>query len=171
MLSHSFIACVSTGVMGSGYYAHHGGGSNFVCLPNNPIYDKYIQGWQGTGGIYGTEYQPGNFPGFSKNLNQQDAPCAVCYVKSRVSQIMIPATNKCPSGWTKEYHGYLMTSHYGHNHASEFVCIDVDAEAVPGGHRDTNGALLYLVQADCNHGVPCVPYIHSHKLVCVVCTK
>ena len=84
---------VLTGVMGSGYYDHPGGGSNFVCLPDNPIYDKYIQGWQGTGAIYGTEYQPGNFPGFSKNLNNQDAPCAVCYVRSRGSQMMIPATN------------------------------------------------------------------------------
>lgn len=35
---------VLTGVMGSGYYDHPGGGSNFVCLPDNPIYDKYIQG-------------------------------------------------------------------------------------------------------------------------------
>ena len=162
---------VLTGVMGSGYYDHPGGGSNFVCLPDNPIYDKYIQGWQGTGAIYGTEYQPGNFPGFSKNLNNQDAPCAVCYVRSRGSQMMIPATTKCPSGWTRDYYGYLMTSHYGHKHTSEFVCIDVDAEAVPGGHRDTNGALLFLVQADCNHGVPCVPYIQGHELACVVCTK
>ena len=80
--------------MGSGYYNHPGGGSNFICLPDNPVYDKYLQGWQGTGAIYGTEYETGNFPGFSKNLNNQDAPCAVCYVKSRGSQMMIPATNK-----------------------------------------------------------------------------
>lgn len=35
-------------------------------------------------------------------------------VKSRGSMLMMPARNDCPSGWTKEYHGYLMTSYHGH---------------------------------------------------------
>ena len=85
--------------------------------------------------------------------------------------MMIPATNKCPSGWTREYHGYLMTSHYAEKHSSEFVCIDVNAEAVPGGYRNTNGALLYLVQVNCGFGIPCVPYVEGKELTCVVCTK
>jgi len=162
---------VYTGVVGSGYHGHHGGGSNYLCLPNNPIYDKYISGWQGTAGIWGTEYESGSFPGFRSNLNEHDAPCAVCYVRSRGSQLMIPATNQCPLGWTREYHGYLMTSHWGHAHSSDFICVDAGAEVVPGSHRNVNGALLYLVQASCNHGLPCKPYIHGHELTCVVCTK
>ena len=160
-----------TGAMGSGYYSHQGGGSNYLCLPNNPIYDKFTSGWQGTAGIWGTEYESGSFPGFSNNLQNHDAPCAVCYVRSRGSQLMIPATNTCPSGWTREYHGYLMTSHWGHAHSSEFVCVDAGAEVVPGSHRGTDGALLYVVQASCDHGLPCKPYIHGHELACVVCTK
>ena len=75
---------------------------------------------------------------------------------------MIPATNKCPPGWTKEYHGYLMTSHRGHKHASAYVCVDSDAEVVPGSHGNTNGALLYVVESACG-ALPCRP--------CVVCTK
>ncbi|KAL9965212.1 hypothetical protein ACROYT_G028983 [Oculina patagonica] len=162
---------VYTGVMGGGYYTHIGGGTNYVCLTNNPIYDKYESGWQGRAAIYGTEYQT-SFPGFRRgNLHQHDAPCAVCYVRSRGSQMMIPGTNKCPSGWTREYYGYLMTSHYGHAHQSEFVCVDVDAEVVPGSHRDTDGALLYIVEGNCDHALPCKPYIHGYELTCVVCTK
>ena len=84
---------------------------------------------------------------------------------------MVPATNKCPPGWTKEYRGYLMTSHYGHKHANEFVCIDADAEVVPGSQRDTAGALLYFVQSSCGYGLPCKPYISGQELTCVVCTK
>ena len=158
--------------MGSGNKNHHGGGANFLCLPNNPIYDKYTSGWQGTSGIWGTEYQSGRFPGFHNNLHDHDAPCAVCYVGSRGSQLMIPATNKCPSRWTKEYHGYLMTSHDGHKHASEYVCVDSDAEVVPGSgsHVDTNGALLYVVESACG-ALPCRPYINGQELTCVVCTK
>ncbi|XP_078380371.1 uncharacterized protein LOC144663339 isoform X9 [Oculina patagonica] len=162
---------VYTGAMGGGYYTHTGGGTNYVCLTNNPIYDKYESGWQGTAAMYGTEYQT-SFAGFRRgDLMQHDAPCAVCYVKSRGSQMMIPGTNKCPSGWTREYYGYLMTSHYNHAHQSEFVCVDVDAEVTPGTHKDTDGALLYIVEGDCRHALPCKPYIHGYELTCVVCTK
>ena len=165
-----FVFFLFAGVMGSGHYNYHGGGCNFLCLPYNPVYDKYISGWQGTAAIYGTEYESSYFPGFS-HLHNHGAPCAVCYVRSHGSQLMVPATNKCPSGWTREYRGYLMTSHYGHKHASEFVCIDADAEVVQGSHRDTDGALLYFVQSSCGHGLPCKPYISGQELTCVVCTK
>ncbi|CAH3146988.1 unnamed protein product [Pocillopora meandrina] len=101
---------VYTGFMGSGYYTHTGGGTNYVCLTNNPIYDEFVDGWQNTAAIYGTEYQASTFPDL-KNLDQHDAPCAACYVRTRGSQIMIPGTNKCPSGWTREYKGHLMTSY------------------------------------------------------------
>ncbi|KAJ7355021.1 hypothetical protein OS493_028688 [Desmophyllum pertusum] len=160
-----------SGVMGSGRYTHTGGGSNFLCLTNNPIYDKYESGFQGTAAIYGVEYESGSFPGFKNNIQDHNAPCAVCYVRSRGSQIMIPATNKCPSGWTREYYGYLMTSHYDHAHSSEYVCIDEDAEVVPGTHASTDGALLYTVQVNCGYDLPCKPYIEGHELTCVVCTK
>lgn len=83
---------------------------------------------------------------------------------------MIPGTNKCPSGWTREYKGHLMTSHYNHAHPSDYVCTDEGAEVVDGGHSGTNGALLYLVQRT-GHALPCGPYISDHELTCVVCTK
>lgn len=161
---------VYTGYMGGGYYTHIGGGTNYVCLTNKPIYDKFVDGWQGAAAIYGTEYQTSTFPGL-KNLYQHDAPCAVCYVRTRGSQIMIPGTNKCPAGWSREYKGYLMTSHYNHAHPSEYVCVDEGAEAVDGGHSDTDGALLYVVEGSCSHALPCGPYRDTHELTCVVCTK
>ncbi|XP_068685703.1 short-chain collagen C4-like isoform X2 [Montipora foliosa] len=160
---------VYTGFMGSGFYTQIGGGSNYLCLPDNPVFDEISPGWQGTAAIYGTEYETGSFPRLS-HLQDHQAPCAVCYVSARASQVMIPATNNCPSGWTKEYTGYLMTSHYAHAHESEFVCIDKDAETVPGSHTDTNGALLYVVQSTCGT-LPCKPYTQGHELTCVVCSK
>lgn len=148
--------------MGSGYYTHTVGGTNYVCLTNNPIYDEFVDGWQNTAAIYGTEYQASTFPDLKK-LDQNDAPCAACYVRTRGSQIMIPGTNKCPSGWTREYKGHLMTSHYNHAHSSDYVCTDEGAEVVDGGHSGTNGALLYLVQRT-GHALPCGPYISGHEL-------
>ncbi|KAL9974409.1 hypothetical protein ACROYT_G011435 [Oculina patagonica] len=101
---------VYTGIIGSGHYNHVGGGGKYLCLPNNPKYDRYSDSWQSTGAIYGTEYEVSSFNPFTNNLHDHEAPCTVCYVKSRGSQLMMPARNDCPSGWTKEYHGYLMTA-------------------------------------------------------------
>ncbi|CAH3130106.1 unnamed protein product [Porites lobata] len=57
-----------------------------------------------------------------EKLHDHDAPCAVCFVESRGSMLMIPARNDCPSEWTEEYHGYLMTEHYNHQGQKDFIC-------------------------------------------------
>ncbi len=142
-----------------------------MCLPNNPKYDKYKDGFQSGSYIYGTEYQiSGVFNPFKKNLLDHDAPCAVCYVKSRATQVIIPARNDCPSGWTEEYHGYLMAANSGHKHSTNFICVDEDAEFVHGSHANRNGALLYLVEGRCG-SLPCLPYVDGRELTCAVCTK
>jgi len=82
---------------------------------------------------------------------------------------MIPAKTSCPSGWQKQYAGYLMISYRGHARAT-FTCIDQNAEAIPGQAARTRGALLYHVEASCN-GMPCPPYNSQKELTCVVCAK
>ena len=86
---------------------HQGGGANYLCLPPKPKYDKYNDGNQNSGYMYGTEYEINDYSGsvLKSNLHDHDAPCAVCFVKSRGSMLMIPAHNDCPYGWTEEYHG------------------------------------------------------------------
>ena len=106
----------------------------------------------------------------TKNLYNHDAPCAVCFVKSRDSMLMMPARNDCPSGWTKEYHGYLMTAYHGDKHSSEFICVDDNPEYVRGSKQDQDGALLYPVEGVCG-SLPCLPYVAGRELTCAVCTK
>ena len=160
------------GIIGGEHYNHHGGGANYLCLPHNPKYDKYKNGHQNAGYVYGTEYEVNSYNGvpFKRNLHDHEAPCVVCYVKSRGSMLMMPARNDCPSGWTEEYHGYLMTAHHGHKHSSDFICVDGDPEYVPGTHADRNGALLYAVEGVCG-ALPCLPYVSGRELTCAVCTK
>ena len=63
-------------------------------------------------------------------------------------------------------------SHYGLAHPSDLVCIDVDAEVLPGSHSDANGVLLYVAEGNCGYAaLPCKPYIDGYELTCVVCTK
>ena len=154
--------------MGGSWYDHHGGGANYLCLSLNPIFDKTTSGNQGYSYIYGTEYEVSGL--FPRNLNEHDAPCAVCHTELRGSHVMIPSRNICPSGWTLEYKGYLMSAHLGHKGRTQFICVDGDAESTTGSHNNHNGALLYFAESHCG-SLPCPPYATGKELTCAVCTK
>ena len=168
-LTESYIYNI-LGRIGGEYYNHPGGGANYVCMPEVPQYLNYKPGRQNTAFIVGTEYQVSSFNPLSKYLNDQDAVCAACHVKTRSAKLMIPAHYNCPSGWTREYYGYLMTSYYGHKNNKDYICVDKDAEAVSASKKNQNGALLYPVSGYCG-SLPCKPYVQDWELTCVVCTK
>ena len=75
---------------------------------------------------------------------------------------MIPAKASCPPTWTREYYGYLMSTHKGAtnliHYRTMFVCVDQDQESLPGSGRGTHGAVLYHVEADCGSSLPYPPY-------------
>ena len=142
-----------------------------MCLPEQPLYEKYDERWQtSSSSVYGAEYDVSDFNPFNKLLNNYDAPCVVCYVESRGSQLMIPATYVCPSGWTREYWGYLMTKSYLSKGNTDFICVDEDAESVPFTHEASGGIKLTPVEGAC-FALPCSPYVDGRELTCAVCTK
>ena len=51
-----------------------------------------------------------------------------------------------------------------------YECVDVNAEGVPGGDANNNGAHFYFTESTCN-GINCPPYANGNELACVVCTK
>ena len=162
---------VYSGRAGKSWYSHKGGGGNYQCLPNNPEYGgpgQYAKGVQGHAPIYGVEYQIDRGSPLPVQHNH-NVPCAVCHVSTRAAVLMIPAWRHCPSQWTLEYTGYLMTEGYGHGKAT-YECVDKDAESIPGSHADTNGGMFHHVEANCN-GLPCPPYDPQKELTCAVCTK
>jgi hypothetical protein len=58
--------------MGGSWCHHHGGGSNYLCLPLNPIVDKITPGAQGYSYMYGTEYEISSQRSmFPKSLHDQ----------------------------------------------------------------------------------------------------
>ena len=160
-----------SGIVGGGHYTHRGGAANYLCMPLDPEHQQVeARTVASRDYIYTTEYQIDSFSPFS-HLDDHDAPCAVCRVSGRSTLLMIPAKTSCPSGWTIEYKGYLMSERYTHDHQSEYICVDENAEARPGTNANTDGALLYLVETTCgNHGLPCIPYVSGNELSCVVCT-
>ncbi|XP_035685755.1 uncharacterized protein LOC118422342 [Branchiostoma floridae] len=159
------------GIAGGTFYTHRGGGANYVCLPKDPEWGVFTDGNQDTAHMHGAEYElsHGNSPFQGASVHNHDVPCAVCHVASRGSKLMIPARLSCPSGWTREYKGYVMTESLSH-YRSEFVCMDGEPETRPGGHVNHNGALFYPVEARCG-SLPCPNYVQGRELTCVVCTK
>ena len=149
-----------------------GGVVNYLCLPHNPSTTGITMAISTQDMSTGAEYGVSSYSSypFRRNLHNHEAPCVVCFVKSRSSMLMMPARNDCPSGWTEEYHGYLMTSYYNHRNQKDFVCVDKDPEYVPGTNGNKDGALLYFVQGGCS-SLPCTPYVLHRELTCAVCTK
>ena len=144
-----------------------GGGSNYLCLPDEPQYTlRYRPGSQRYSEIYGTEYQ---YP--VTGSHDHNVPCAVCFASTREAVLMIPARTSCPTGWTMEYYGYLMSTYQGSNHyRTSFECVDKDPDSVHGSGANIHGAVFYHVEANCN-GIACPPYNNYKELNCAVCTK
>ncbi|KXJ07697.1 Short-chain collagen C4 [Exaiptasia diaphana] len=166
---------VYKGRVGGERYTHTGGGSNYVCLTEAPKYASYTNVLKKYSAfMYGSEYQVHSTehsnPFNNKNLHDHDVPCAVCFVPNRNTELMIPATYECPTGWSKEYWGYLMSEYYNHANQRNYICVDQDAEPVKGTIHNHDGALLYGVQGRCG-SLPCLPYVEGRELTCVVCTK
>ena len=149
-------------------WTHQGGSAEKICLPDDPDYLTPKNGVQGHSPLHGAEYEPQVGQPF-RHLYNHNVPCAVCYTSTRVAMLMIPAKTQCPSSWTLEYVGYLMTEASSHRR-SMFSCMDKDAQSLSGGTGNTNGALFYHVEATCN-GILCPPYDTEREMTCAVCTK
>jgi len=162
---------VYSGRVGGSWYCDKGGAANYLCMPDNPDYGTYTPGVQGWGHIYGTEYETSSSP--LSAVYNHNVPCAVCHVSTRTMVLMIPAKNRCPSSWTLEYSGYLMSAPSIHtltDRRTMFECVDGNPDTVPGTAANTHGAVLYPVEANCN-GMACPPYHPQKELTCAVCTK
>ena len=164
---------VYAGRAGGSEHNEQGGGAEKLCLPLDPDYITVARSNSARffATITGAEYTTHNGP--HHNIVDQNVPCAVCYASTRAAMIMIPAKTRCPSSWTREYYGYLMTERgNAHHYRSSFDCVDVNPDVVPGGAGDTNGALFQYVVASCNNkGLQCPPYQANRVVSCAVCTK
>ena len=162
---------VYSGRVGGPHFPN-GGGSNPQCFPMDPNFLTPISGIQYRSYIYGAEYQTHTDSNSHVHGRlDHDIPCAVCHVSNRTAVYMVPAKYTCPTGWTREYYGYLMSSYY---HISrqriQYICIDTDIKPVVGSSADQHGLLFYFVEGRCG-SLPCPPYDNTRELSCAVCTK
>ena len=80
-----------SGQAGGTYYNSKGGGSNYLCLPNDPDNGKPHS--HDNDVLYGAEYETGGSyktSGLGDNLQNKEVPCAVCRHRGKSSVLMIP---------------------------------------------------------------------------------
>ena len=162
---------VYSGRAGGSYYTQPGSGSNPQCLPLDPNFLTPISGNQNHRGLmYGAEYQTSTYSNsYLHGRHDTDVPCAVCHVSNRTAVYMVPAKYTCPSGWKREYYGYLMGQYHNYN-SHQFTCVDTAFKSVVGSSADKNGLLFYFIEGRCG-SLPCPPYDNTRELSCAVCTK
>ena len=152
-----------------------GGTNEYLCLPNNPRYrtthtHEYAP-------LYGVEYRgPIIFSSNPRPQTFENMPCAVCYVSTRSAMFIQQASYECPTGWTREYEGYLMGEDTFSNRLSprSTICVDRYAKALPGTSRRTKTAITFPISVKCptsESELPCSPYINARILSCAVCTR
>lgn len=158
------------------HYNHVGSGGNFLCLADNPQWLNHVSGHNGY--IYGVEYEifndNNNVFSYANNggnaIRDQPAPCVSCYALDRSAMVMIPGRTECPTGWYKEYMGYLVSEEdYPGRQRSSYICWDEAPETASGGYNQDQG-IIYPVLVGCG-SLPCSTYPNGWNVACVVCTR
>ena len=161
----------------AGRYSQRTGGSNYLCLPEEPQWRNHTSNRLNHAAAFGVKYKlDRKYANFLSTVNNDGAqfhdkpvPCAVCYVPQRSTSVMMPAKTNCPVGWTQEYGGYLMSTDLI-DHSSSYICVDQAPQVARDGADDPRSATLTVVQVRCGV-LPCSLYHDYWELACVVCTK
>ena len=67
--------------------------------------------------------------------------------------LMIPAKTQCPTSWTREYVGYLMSASQSYRLPTTYECVDKDPESVPGLNGpgwNLGSGIFAHVEGSCN---------------------
>ena len=153
---------IYSGKMAGANHEENGGGSNAQCLPVDPEYSNDVTITQKRAYIYGAEFDS------AASVVNHDIPCSLC-LANRSTTYMVPAKVNCPSGWTEEYKGYLMTS-LGYQPKVDYMCVDEAFKNAKQSRKTDKGLMLYPVEVKCA-SLLCPPYSKSKDLTCVVCSK
>ena len=160
---------IYSGVVAGSHHKHEGSAVDPLCIPKT-LSQQYLEsnsGYQNYIHLHIANYIT---YGPLAHSHGRLVPCAMCQVNGHTSKIMIPSRYECPSGWRREYYGYLMAGHYSHKAATQFTCVDKSVEQIPGSSGNNDGYCFYTVEANGDCGEKFLP-CSSAELTCVVCTK
>ena len=149
---------------------YKGGTSDYLCLPDNPKGSSTYRASE-VGYLEGVEYE--EWRSSSRRVGE-NMPCVVCYVPTRSAMFVQQGSYSCPSGWNREYHGFVMSEKHNH-HRTSTICVDSYPGAVPGtSTNEKSGGQAWFLTVSCpysNSELACGPYEDRRILSCAVCTK
>lgn len=108
-----------------------------------------------------------------RNISSDEAiSCAQCFVDERTSPTIFAGRTTCPSEWTLEYRGYIMSKDIK-SRKGDLICVDIDSRPseleVLVSARTDKPNYLSDVKLSCGT-LPCNKYENNKLLPCVVCT-
>ena len=172
MTNHDLLCFLMLGFAAGGKSSadQKGGGANYVCLTQNPIFNQSTPGQDDSRSrIFPVEYRSWQ-EGPLKPQHKHDAPCAVCQTTGcRTQVLMIPSSTLCPSGWNKEYDGYLVASRWNF-HRTNYVCLDGKPESLPGDEAEAQISYFFPVEIVNPGSTLPSDYETGKELMCAVCT-
>ena len=163
---------VYSGVAAGTKYNTAGGTSDTLCLASNPQYKAGDASSSNPAQLSGVRNEVIGSPAPPLNNRYHTyLPCALCYTTTKSTSFMLPGRYTCPSGWSSEYAGYIMTEYTGSNRGGrrDTICVDQDAEAA-STKGSALASMLFLMQVSCI-GLDCPPFDSQKPLTCVVCSK
>ena len=145
-------------------YNHEGAAVDPLCIPTT-LSQQYLEtdsGYQGHIQLHGAGY---SLSGPLAHSSSRYAPCALCQVNGHTNKIMIPSHYECPSGWRREYYGYLMAGRHSHKAATQFTCIDKSLEQVPGTGKMVLDVIFTQLRHSMSVGLISFNVVHQSSLV------
>ena len=138
-------------------------------MPEHPQYNvSVIVNPNSSTLLYGSAYTGGR--GMWPVRDDHNAPCSVCYRLGRQQVVMFPARQTCYPPFTLEYSGFLLQGLDDAKRTSEYICVDKDAEIVPGFAYFQPANAWYVSFVRCI-SLQCPPYLFDKPLTCVVCSR
>ena len=154
-----------TGIAAGGHYGEFGSGTSYLCLPHDPdSAPSHFPYALDSSSSYVARAWGAEFQFTCGNVKvDDDVPCAACLDTEAKTYMMIPGKASCPSGWRKQYSGYICANYYRHLAASEYACVDDDPQYIEGRRQNLSGKLFYPALTVCG-SLPCPPYASAKYL-------
>ncbi len=163
---------VYSGRAASSRYDESGSGANNLCLVQNPLYLEHNDIDHSTARLQGIRYFTSGYGIHSLlPVHGRTAPCAVCMIPRKDTNVMVPGSNRCPNNWKVEYKGYLMANLQS-GRKINYVCVDEQPESLESSSA-TQGR-WYPTETKCGR-IECQPgeagsYYANWELTCAVCS-
>ncbi|CAL1298779.1 unnamed protein product [Larinioides sclopetarius] len=164
-----------TGFMAATTNKGTGGGTDYLCLPENPEFPENEPdfGSDVSTVLSGVKYGLMDDHPFSvhdaRYFFGKGVPCAMCHMTNRTLVHVFPAEDECPEDWIYEYSGYMMA---GSNLPGSHVCFSDPPESYEENVEEQQAHTLSILHiANKDGGLAKPPYVKNAAVKCIVCSK